>query len=366
MANNKLQVWSSAELPDDVVPAPTYAMFRELIGKWADGRFKGTMIVVGSAGVGKSESALRALDKHFSSSIDAIYSEQADLNERDEDDGEEDGDRGFVENVGPYAYVKGKASTFGVYGKLYAYRDKPIVLDDVDSMLADKAVTDILKALLETRPNKIIQWTSGKTMGKKSNLPSSFSTQSRTLVLANELKSLSKNFEAVLDRATIVWFCPPSEEVHKYVGTWFDVKADKDVYDYVGSRLHLSASPSCRLYVKAQQWKHAELGWRDMVDQILRPQGADDHAAIMALLLADKSFADDKSRVIEWRRQTGYGQVHYYATKKSVNLARGIQSEKSKQVSGGMKKKHAERRENGEADATAKARAAKIAKPKGK
>jgi hypothetical protein len=54
-----------------------------------------------------------------------------------------------------------------------------------------------------------MQWTTGQTLIGDSGIPPGSPPSSRTMVLCNELKQVSKNFAAVLDRATIIWFAPP-------------------------------------------------------------------------------------------------------------------------------------------------------------
>lgn len=293
---------NSVVLPPGTITVNTYADYEALIAKWAKGALDDTVIVIGAAGVGKSELALRAMGK-------------------DE-----------------HCYIKGQATKFGVYLKLFEHLHQPVILDDVDSLLASKEVTGLLKMLLETRSPRTIQWTTGQTMIGDSGIPARFATKSRTLVLANELKQVSKNFGAVLDRCTIVWFAPSPDEIHRYVGTWFK---EKEIYDFVGERIHSTPAPSCRFYYHARKWKTAGLDWQKMITEMMFP------AASKALLVRDLDLLHKtaKERVAAWTKATGESEQAYWATKRAVDAKHGKpQSSRAKAISAGMRRKHAARK----------------------
>lgn len=308
----KVQPWSAnTQVPQGAIRVDTYAKYQDLIGKWATGVLDDTLIAIGGAGLGKSETAAAAL---------------ADW---------------------PHLYLKGQASKYGVYLKLAEHVDQPVVLDDIDTLLADSDVTGLLKMLLETRNPKVIQWTTGKTLSDTANVPTEIRTHSRTMILANELKLVSKNFGAVLDRSTIIWFNPSPAEIHKYVGSWFfkhskDVEADREVYNFCGERIHLTPSPSCRYYYHGRKWKAAGLDWQQMVNDLMKP--SDSKATLIKELLADKQYKTDKQRIEAWKEKTGESEQSYYAHKRAVGMASGHVSKRGRAISEAMKRKHAERK----------------------
>ena len=59
---------------------------------------------------------------------------------------------------GEACWVEGNATPFGMYVKLYRYRDKFVVIDDVDSFYADRNGVRLLKCLCQTEPEKSIAW----------------------------------------------------------------------------------------------------------------------------------------------------------------------------------------------------------------
>ena len=57
-------------------------------------------------------------------------------------------------------WIEGNATPFGMYVKLYRYRDKFVVIDDVDSLYADRNGVRLLKCLCQTEPEKSLAWQS--------------------------------------------------------------------------------------------------------------------------------------------------------------------------------------------------------------
>lgn len=239
--------YGGSELPDGTIVVNTYKRYREMIDRWIEGKFESTLIVVGAAGVGKSETALRGFEAQGKV-------------------------RGDNAGNGDFCYIKGKATQRSVYEYIVKFKDKPIVIDDTDELLADNGVSALLKMLLETSETKIVQWSTKNTMSDDSSVPSQVETKSHTMIFANELKQVTKNFSAVLDRSTVLYFAPKADEVHEYVKTWWDMKSHKDIYQHMGKIISAVASPSCRFYVKAKQWKNAGLPWEEMINAAVKPK----------------------------------------------------------------------------------------------
>ena len=111
-------------------------------------------------------------------------------------------------------YVEGHMQPFGLYRQLWEFRDRPIVLDDLDRLYADPDCVRLLKPLCNTVKQKRLHWLSNLTMSE-GQLPSSFATSSNVILIANEWKSLNPNVRALEDRAIILHFDPSNEEVHR-------------------------------------------------------------------------------------------------------------------------------------------------------
>ncbi len=76
-------------------------------------------------------------------------------------------------------WIDGSATAFGLYGQLYRHRNRPVVIDDVDGLFADRAAVRLLKCLCQTEPRKRLGWYSAATAGGDQGIPSSFETTSR-------------------------------------------------------------------------------------------------------------------------------------------------------------------------------------------
>jgi hypothetical protein len=153
------------------------------------------------------------------------------------------------------------------------------------------------------------------------------------MILCNELNHVSKNFSAVLDRSTLLWFSPSPEEVHKYAGTW--VK-DKEVYNFVGARLHATPSPSCRFYYHGQKWKQAGLQWKKMVGNIMTPRGS----TVMTVQEIMGAHKRTKDQVAAWKQETGKSEQAYLRIRKAILIRQGKITDRSRRVSEGMRLHH--------------------------
>ena len=55
-------------------------------------------------------------------------------------------------------WLEGNASAFGIYRQLWEHRHQPVVLDDLDSLYADRDGVRLLKCLAQTDPVKTVAW----------------------------------------------------------------------------------------------------------------------------------------------------------------------------------------------------------------
>lgn len=141
------------------------------------------MIVSGPPGVGKSFGVEKVLGKH-----DLI----ADL------------------SGGPrkYEVVKGAMSAIGLYCKLFSYADKDnvIVFDDCDSVLLDDLSLNILKAALDSKKNRRINWNTDSFKLRNEGVPDSFEFKGSAIFITNikfdnvKSKKLRDHLEALESR----------------------------------------------------------------------------------------------------------------------------------------------------------------------
>jgi len=191
------------ELPREVISLKTYAQLDLYLAKFASGELS-LVLLLGRHGTGKSESVKQAL---------GISLRPARLDEA----------RPRV------LYAEGHMQPFGLYRHLWEYRDRPVVLDDLDKLYANSDCVGLLKALCNTGPAKRISWLTNITLNS-SDVPSSFTTSSRVILIANEWRTINPNVRALEDRAIILHFDPSNGEVHRRVQEWFE---DPEVYGYI-------------------------------------------------------------------------------------------------------------------------------------
>ena len=203
-------------------------------------------------------------------------------------------------------WIDGSATAFGLYGQLYRQRDRPVVIDDVDGLYADRAAERLLKGLCQTEPRKRLGWHSAATAGGYQGIPSSFETTSRVAILANELRTLNVNVSAVLDRGHVLVFDPSAREVHLRTADWF---WDQEIFDFIGRSLHLTDPLSMRDYALAWELKRAGMDWKNW---LFTRWGMTGTRRLVAKLKADPSFSSEAERVRAFIEQKGGCRATYY------------------------------------------------------
>ena len=206
-------------------------------------------------------------------------------------------------------YVEGHMQPFGLYRQLWDCRNQPIVLDDLDRLYADPDCVRLLKPLCNTVKNKRLHWLTNLTMND-GVVPSSFTTTSSVILVTNEWKSLNPNVRALEDRAIILHFDPPNEEVHRKVGEWFD---DAEVYTFLGQILAIVPTISMRHYCKGSQLRRAGMvDWRTSLLKMVIPDVRD--ACLVAVQL-DPRWRSEQQRVEHFMATTKCSRATYFRIK---------------------------------------------------
>jgi hypothetical protein len=187
-------------------------------------------------------------------------------------------------------WIGGQATPFGIYLQAYEHRNKPIVLDDVDGLYADRLGIRLLKALGQTERTKILSWQTAAPTLARSGIPRQFSTTSRVALVGNDWKTLNADVAALEDRGHLLLFEPSPLEVHRQAARWF---WDQEIFDFVADHLHFMAQHSLRTYCHAWELKQAGLSWRHgVLSRCL--SGA---ALAVAKLKANPNFGSEAERV---------------------------------------------------------------------
>jgi hypothetical protein len=136
-----------------------------------------------------------------------------------------------------------------MYEKLYRHRDELVVIDDVDSLYADRSGIRLLKCLCQTDHEKKVAWHSDAKSLERHRIPREFTTKSRVIIICNDWRTLNRNVAALQDRGHILVFEPSASEVHRKAGEWF---SDTEIYAWFGDNLHRIIEPAFRHYVRAR------------------------------------------------------------------------------------------------------------------
>ncbi len=245
----------------------TYEELRQFVEAFAAGHYE-LLVLVGDPGTGKSETR-RILQNRL-------------------------GDK--------WGLLTGYHTDLDLYRQLYGFRYYPVAMDDIDPLFDGNVKTALLKAVCDTKPVKRIEWgsTHWAFSDEDNGLPNMFESISRVMIIANDLKKLTKNLGAILDRGMVIRFAPGAMNLHVEVanGGWFD---DREVYREIGKYLHLMVHPSFRFYLHARANKRAGLDWKALLVRQLEEDPDDGK-----LIVAAKIMNDPQVQV----RQTARGGIH--------------------------------------------------------
>jgi hypothetical protein len=215
----------------------------------------------------------------------------------------------FERVTGRGAYINSAASAFGLYRLAFENRGLPLILDDIDSLLTDKTALSVLKALCNDRKCKSVSWI--KRIPASENLPTQFETESRVCMLFNSVPLKIVAARALFDRARFVIFAPTVKEVHRYVQSWFPEK-HKQIYEFIGHRLHQIGIPSIRTYYKAYHQELLNNDWKFWIESLFE-DGENKKFRIMGDILKNMPIGEEQEKA--WASQTGLSRATFYRVK---------------------------------------------------
>jgi energy-coupling factor transporter ATP-binding protein EcfA2 len=278
------------ELPREVISLKTYEQLDLYLAKFASGEL-GLVLLLGRHGTGKSESVKQAL-------------------------GISPRPTGLDDARPQVLYAEGHMQPFGLYRHLWEYRDRPVVLDDLDKLYANSDCVGLLKALCNTGPAKRISWLTNTTLNS-SEVPSSFTTSSGVILIANEWRTVNPNVRALEDRAIVLHFDPSNAEVHRRVQEWFD---DAEVYGYIARIMPSISTISMRHYCKGSQLRRA--GFSDWRNTLLQMVLSDPRLACVASLQVEPTLCSERQRVQRFVAATGGSRATYFRMKARLASSR--------------------------------------------
>lgn len=201
--------------------------------------------------------------------------------------------------------VKGHATPYHAYKELWRHKDQLIVIDDGELLWKEKDGRILLRSLTEAETYKEVFWASANKDLQKQGIPTSFRTRSKVAVICNKFVfGHADEYEAIMDRAQMVYFVPTPLEVHGNTAGWY---WDQEIYDYIGSRLSVITNLTARTYIKAWEQKWAGMDWRRLIDEV--------YCYDFAVALVQELEASDNpkpQRIESFKDQTGMSQATYY------------------------------------------------------
>lgn len=215
---------------------------------------------------------------------------------------------------GSVCWIEGNATPFGMYEELYRHRDQFVVIDDMDTLYADKSGIRLLKCLCQTEEEKTVAWHSDARRLEKHGIPREFTTRSRVIIICNDWKTLNRNVAALQDRGHVLVFQPSAFEVHRSAEAWF---TDEEIYDWFASNLHRVCEPSLRLYVRARELKAAGMDWTE----VLALEAENSRARLAAEIPASATFQSTTERVAAFVRQGGGCRATFFNYRKRLHGA---------------------------------------------
>ena len=107
-----------------------------------------------------------------------------------------------------HEFVKGNMSPIGLYAKLYSLKEKDnvVIFDDCDSIFEDVLALNILKAALDSKPKRTINWNTDSFKLRNEGIPDSFQFEGSAIFITNvkfsnvKSKKLKDHLEALESR----------------------------------------------------------------------------------------------------------------------------------------------------------------------
>ncbi len=202
-------------------------------------------------------------------------------------------------------WVEGTVSAFQLYQMLYANKDQPLVMDDVDSIYTDRNLVRLLKCLCNTDREKKVSWNTASPQLNALNIPNDFVTTSKVCIIANHWQTLSQHVGSLNDRGLMVEFEPTPEEIHRKAKTFFK---DKEIIAFIESYIPcLTANHSLRHYVNSLELKLAGLDWKKVLLETLGLYEVVTYQQVMA-----KKFPLVEQSAREFQKITGLSRPMFF------------------------------------------------------
>lgn len=198
----------------------------------------------------------------------------------------------------------------------YKFKDKKILIDDVDGLLSQEENISLLKMFCETRETKEVAWLTTHNLLAQENIPLRYETNSKVCILTNSFKELTKKISALKDRGWYIEFNPTDEEILSKikeiisdVPSSLPIEEKLEVFNLINEYSRF-CDFSLRTFIKGlhlcTECKNKEVSWKKILlsEMKINPK---------LVLINDliKKHNQDVQRVKEWEKK-GFSRRSYY------------------------------------------------------
>jgi hypothetical protein len=169
-----------------------------------------------------------------------------------------------------FKVINGHMTIFNLYAHLYLMKDKGnvLVLDDIDSVFTKIEGLNILKAALDTKASRTINWQSSTHLLNRVGLPQNFNYNGSTILITNEgrgtfNKKLKNHYDALCDRTYHLKVAHDNDESRLHQINFMIIKKNllgqfnltnesiADILDYINENSNEFHNLSLRTAIKA-------------------------------------------------------------------------------------------------------------------
>lgn len=219
----------------------------------------------------------------------------------------------------PYVKIVAHATPLSIYISGYNHLNKPIVFDDVDSLLMDDNNIALLKQFAETTNVKEVAWFSTSDILTNSSVPQRYETRSRVMIICNSFAELSKKIQALKDRGFFIQFEPTNQEIISRIkeiinGVYPEIPLeDKEKVLALLEQYSNFSNISLRSFVKGvmllKECKCRKIDWEE---KLLSQLNINPKLILLGKLLSE--FETEKERLEKWCQY--YSERSYYDYKR--------------------------------------------------
>jgi len=171
-----------------------------------------------------------------------------------------------------YLLINTHITPLFAYKVLYDFRNKPVVIDDIDNLIQNSKLVSLFKQCGETTKEKTLQWNS--TSNQLGDYPSRFETTSNLLLTVNRIYT-DKNLNrlALLDRGFHVEFEPQREEIlnrMKEISEKATIEGKWDIYNFIKEHIDFASNVNLRTLIKGFSLKnYGKSNWQEILKNIM-------------------------------------------------------------------------------------------------